>query len=144
MYRPDPAVVAKLAKGNFSFKVDGKSLSLSSDMSPASSKTVLRDDELPYEDFHHAQSLLIETMEECPKYSRELINGLADMFHALDRHGIRKQEFGDLAVQRYATIVRMEWHSKLKDRTIFDIAKIGDFRLRSIHRRIVDEESSIR
>ncbi len=122
-------------------QVDGKSVNLSGDALPTSSKSVLRDDELPYDEFHHAQSMLIDKMLECPKYSLELIEGLSNMFHLLDRHKIREELYGTLAVQRYACIVRMEWHARLSQKTIFDISEISEHRLRLIHTKIVLEET---
>ena len=62
------------------------------------------------------------------------------MFHALDRHPIRKKDFGDLAVQRYASEVRIDWHSKRKEKEIFDIAEIGEEQLKGIYQDILDEK----
>lgn len=162
-YQPDPKIVAQLASGKFvplwhfverncksaalrqalagdgelTVKVEGKSLNVSQD---THTKGALRDDQISYNDFHHAQPMLVAKMSECRQYSSELVDGLIDMFHALDRHPIRKKDFGDLAVQRYADSVRFEWHSKLKDKEIFDIGEIGEERLRAIHQEILDEE----
>ena len=165
-YQPDPKMVAQLASGKFvplwhfierncknaamrqalsgdselTVKVDGKSVNVSADTYPSPTKGALRDDQISYNDFHHAQPLLIAKMSESRQYSPELIDGLIDMFHALDRHPIRKKDFGDLAVQRYANSVRLEWHSKLKDKEIFDIGEIGEERLKTIYQDILDED----
>lgn len=166
-YEPDPKALANLARGKFvpmyyfvdkvcksaakrqaaagvdgiTFRVDGRSVNLSGDSIPTSAKGVLRDDELSYDEFHHAQNMLIDKMLECPKYSLELVDGLSRMFHALDRHKICEDAYGTLAVQRYACVVRMEWHARLNNKTIFDIGEISEHRLRLIHTKIVLEET---
>lgn len=166
-YEPDPKALANLARGKFvpmyyfvdrvcksaskrqaaagvdgiTFRVDGKSVNLSGNAIPTSAKGVLRDDELSYDEFHHAQNMLIDKMLECPKYPLELVDGLSRMFHALDRHKIREDVYGTLAVQRYACVVRMEWHARLNNKTIFDIGEISEHRLRLIHTKIVLEET---
>lgn len=166
-YEPDPKALANLARGKFvpmyyfvdkvcktaakrqaaagvdgiTFQVDGKSVNLSGDVVPTSSKGVLRDDELSYDEFHHAQNMLIDKMLECPKYSLELVDGLSQMFHSLDRHKIRDEAYGTLAVQRYACVVRMEWHACLGNKTIFDIGEISEHRLRLIDTKIVLKET---
>lgn len=90
MYQPDPKMVAALVSGKFvplwhfidrncknaamrqvitgndglTLKVDGKSLNVSGDAFPTSTKGILKDDQISYNNFHHAQPLLIAKMYE--------------------------------------------------------------------------------
>lgn len=80
----------------------------------------------------------------CTRYPKELVDGLTKMFHRLDRHEIRDDDrvFGTLAVQRYALLVRMEWHSLLDSKEIFDIAEIRKDKLDRIYDKINKEQTA--
>ena len=118
IYQPDPKIVALLASGKYvpmwhfiernckdaamrqvlagdsdlTLKVEGRSFNLSGD---SVTKGALKDDQITYNDFHHAQPLLIAKMYETKQYDPDLIEGLVDMFHALDRHPIREKRISE-------------------------------------------------
>jgi hypothetical protein len=120
-----------LAADELTLQLDGNTVTLAEPRSK-----FIRDDELPYVDFHSAQTCLLASMS-AEGYNQALVAGLAKMFGQLDRHAIRRETHGDKVVQRYAARTRVTWHNAMPVRPLFDISVINETLLRNIQSQLV-------
>ncbi|KAI0700286.1 hypothetical protein BC835DRAFT_1412091 [Cytidiella melzeri] len=123
---------------SFTLSADGSSFTAAPDDTAAYSKSVLRDDQLTWDDFVAAQKPLLMSMHRC-KYPLSVTTSLAEFFGYLNGSDIQREPSGRKAIQLYEALHRQQWHEEMQKKEFFDIRIVDDADIEKIRTRLEDD-----
>ena len=102
------------------------------------SKNVVPDAELSFHQMSMAKNALVPLMMKY-QWTPKSISTFAHFFTQLELHHYRQREFGERALVIYQARVRREWHDQFKLDAAFNISRLNEDLLQSIHKELLDK-----
>lgn len=112
-------------------------LALKSVSSMRSSKAVVKDQDLSWDQMFRAKAMMLGQMT-LAGWSADHVKSLALMFYNLENHEQRERPNGKQIIQTYAARVRRDWHACLDRQEGYNISVINPLLMRSIADEIQD------
>lgn len=106
------------------------------------SKAAIADHDLPFSTFLCSKNLFLMQLSKA-KWPQMHIDTLSLFFWCLENHSIcNHSDLRDLVILHYASQVRQDWHDRLKQDEVFNIAIINEILLCSINEELWDKVHS--